>query len=37
MTNIRGNSTVTMPGTVKKKHMIIDKYKEIVTDRYADP
>ena len=29
--------TVIMPGTVKKTHMIIDKYREIITYRYAEP
>ena len=28
--------TVTMPGTVKN-HLLIEKYKEIVNERYAEP
>ena len=33
---IPGKVTATMPGTVKN-HLLIEKYKEIVNERYAEP
>ena len=33
---IPGKVTATMPGTVKN-HLLMEKYKEIVNERYAEP